>query len=178
MAITIQLPSGESLCFEGTTVLVGSDSSCDIQISDAELEPQHARLRKVANRWMVESQGDWPIQAGDSGPGRSCWFTVGDVIRLSPSGPDIVIQPESAAEQNASEIPATTPPPMPGGPSQSGNVADDPSGPPPMPTTQTVQSDPNGEPPPMPQESPASPPKSSSPPPMPSGSQPPPMPGT
>ena len=46
--------------------VVGRDARSGCPVSP--LRDEHARLRKIAGRWLVESLGDWPIQAGVARP--------------------------------------------------------------------------------------------------------------
>jgi pSer/pThr/pTyr-binding forkhead associated (FHA) protein len=60
MAITVELSSGQRIVVESESATVGSDQSCDISLPDVkQLQPRHAQIRKVANKWMIESSGDW-----------------------------------------------------------------------------------------------------------------------
>ncbi len=99
MSITIQLPSNERKVFDTTSILIGSAAVCDIQL--AELRPQHAKIRKLANRWMVESLGDWPVQSGENEPGKRCWLKSGEHVTLTPDGPALVFQPSEETAQPA-----------------------------------------------------------------------------
>lgn len=117
MSITIQLPSGEHVSLDNNNVLIGSESGSDVVISDQNVQSQHARIRKMAGRWMVESLGDWLIQAGDSEAGKTCWIQPTDEIRLSPTGPVLVFQPKPTASdktpETATSVPAAAPPALP-----------------------------------------------------------------
>ena len=104
MAITVELSSGQRIVVESESATVGSDQSCDISLPDVkQLQPRHAQIRKVANKWMIESSGDWLLQVGDGVPGRKCWLSPGDVIHLTESGPLLIFAPpdESSAQTDA-----------------------------------------------------------------------------
>lgn len=91
MAIMVQLPSGRTLVVESSAATIGSDPGCDVALpEDGQVQPRHARIKKVANRWMIESEGDWLIQVGNGVPGRKQWLKPNDTIRLTESGPCIV----------------------------------------------------------------------------------------
>ena len=123
MSITVQLSSGRAVSVESDSALVGRDPSCDIALPDErELHPRHARIKKVANKWMIESEGDWPIQVGSGVPGRKLWLSSGDTIRLTESGPEIVFfvgnigtTPPHLPSINAKPEPVSSslPPPIP-----------------------------------------------------------------
>ncbi len=84
----------ERRVFDQGSVLIGRGSACPIRLPDAaHLREDHARLRKVGDRWMVESRGDWTIRVGDDAPAKFGWLKVGDVIRLSQDGPELVFEP-------------------------------------------------------------------------------------
>ena len=93
MPITLQLPDGRNWEFpEDTTITIGTDASNMIRLT-GPMAAVHARIRRLAGRWLIESAGDWPIQAGSALPARVCWLKVGDVIRLTRNGPEIVFEP-------------------------------------------------------------------------------------
>lgn len=93
MALTIRLYTGRRITVEADSVLIGRDRACQIALPDeTALQPIHARIRKIANRWMVEAQGDWQIQVGTGLPGRMNWLKPGDLIRLTESGPEITFE--------------------------------------------------------------------------------------
>jgi hypothetical protein len=121
MTITIKLPSGERREISQDRILIGRGAHCPICIPDAgNLQDEHARLRKVADRWMIESRGDWLIRVGNDAPSKFGWLKTGDVIRLSRDGPELVFEPahedvvlaglESAAEAAPNRA---LPPPLP-----------------------------------------------------------------
>jgi hypothetical protein len=94
MSITIRLPSGERREIIQERILIGRGARCPICLPEAgHLQEEHARLRKIADRWIVESRGDWLIRVGDAPPTKYGWLKTGDVIRLSQVGPDLVFEP-------------------------------------------------------------------------------------
>ena len=93
MAITIELPDGQRIQIERTSITVGRGPGVDVVIPSPDLQPVHARITKVAGRWMVESAGDWLLQVGDGVPGRKHWLQPDQVIRLTESGVRIVFEP-------------------------------------------------------------------------------------
>jgi hypothetical protein len=94
MPITIQLPDGQRREFRHDPITVGRGPGCQIWLPDeTHLRDEHARIRKIAGRWLVESLGDWPIQAGVEQPARLAWLRIGDPIRLSQDGPELVFEP-------------------------------------------------------------------------------------
>ena len=100
MAITIALPSGNCVQIGDSTIIIGQDKGCHVSLpGEAALHPQHAKISRIAGRWLIESLGDWFVQAGDSPPGRKQWLKPGDSIRLAESGPTIVFEPVDAARR-------------------------------------------------------------------------------
>jgi hypothetical protein len=178
MTITIKLPSGERREISQERILIGRGARCRICLPDAgHLQSEHARLRKIADRWMVESRGDWLIRVGNDAPAKFGWLKTGDVIRLSQDGPELVFEPAHedvvlAALENPAELaPAhAMPPPLPARvaatqtilPPLPDHAASRPT-PPPLPSQQTPS---RSTPPPLPRHNSPSRPM---PPPLPTG---------
>lgn len=96
MGVTFGLPSGACARVDADPVLIGTDEDCQVRLpADGRVRPRHARVRRTAGRWLVESAGDWPVQVGDGPPGRLGWLRPGDVIRLSEAGPDLTFEPSA-----------------------------------------------------------------------------------
>ena len=119
MPITFEMPSGQSIVLESHSVTVGRDQRCDVRLPDQEgIHPIHAKIIRMAGRWMIESEGDWLLQVNDGIPGRKCWLNPGDRIRLTDSGPMIVFQPHTqcagvVAPTPETGVPREMPPPPP-----------------------------------------------------------------
>jgi hypothetical protein len=115
VAITIELPSGEQVTISKHTALIGSEERCDVRL--AGLEPQHARIRKVATRWLIESLGVWTLQVRDGDSSRLAWLTPEDVISLTPGGHRITFDPKMAVETARTPVvepkSRAKPPPLP-----------------------------------------------------------------
>jgi molecular chaperone DnaK len=93
MSITITTPNGDKVRLDSDSALIGRDRTCQIALpEEPSLQPIHAKIRKVANRWMVEAQGEWQIQVGTGMPGRMSWLQPGDMIRLTESGPALIFE--------------------------------------------------------------------------------------
>jgi hypothetical protein len=94
MAITIQLPDGQRREFKHDPIVIGRGPGCQIRLTEeSQLRDEHARIRKLAGRWLIESLGDWPIQAGEDASSRLSWLKVGDTIRLAQDGPELIFEP-------------------------------------------------------------------------------------
>jgi WD40 repeat protein len=106
MPIHLELPDGRRVEINSATALIGRDASCQVALVDADkLEPLHARLRQMAGRWLIESQGDWLLQVGVAPPARMGWLKPGDVVQLTPEGPKLVFDPPAATEPATSAKP-------------------------------------------------------------------------
>lgn len=93
MAITIRLPSGECAYVDADTALIGTDATCQVRLpSDGRVQPQHARVRRTAGRWLIESTGEWHLRVGNGPEGRLSWLQPGDVIRLAEAGPNLTFE--------------------------------------------------------------------------------------
>lgn len=100
MAITIALPSGDCVRIDDSTIIIGQDKACDVSLpGETALHPQHAKISRIAGRWLIESLGDWFVQTADTPPGRKQWLKPGDSIRLTESGPTIVFEPTNATHR-------------------------------------------------------------------------------
>lgn len=95
MAITIGLADGRRITTERDTATIGRGPGADVVVASDEIQPIHARVLQVAGRWMVESTGDWLLQAGDSVPGRKQWLAPDRVIWLTESGVMVVFDPSA-----------------------------------------------------------------------------------
>ena len=97
MAITVSVANGPSFTFEGDDATIGSDPSCTISLpQDPRIKLQHAVLRRIAGRWMIESK-DGEIRVGSDPPAKVKWLSPGDAIELTPLGPQLLFQPASVA---------------------------------------------------------------------------------
>jgi len=108
MAITVELGFGQIITVQRDTATIGQDPGADIRIPDSpKIQPIHARIVKVANRWMIQSAGDWLLQVGDGVPGRKLWLNSGDLVHLSESGPYMVFDPKPMAPKPAVQLAET-----------------------------------------------------------------------
>ncbi|TWU05277.1 hypothetical protein CA54_59650 [Symmachiella macrocystis] len=101
MAFRVATEAGAIIEIEGTSAVIGRDRFCAIAFPDDErLCGQHATIKRVAGRWMIESQGDHLLTAGNAPSARVHWLQPGDSIGLTETGPKLVFEPAE---------PATTP---------------------------------------------------------------------
>ena len=83
MSVSIQIPSGERIIADKEVILIGRDDTCDICLSDPEIQPRHARIENISGRWLVKSEGDWELQVNDDPKGSMSWLTAGDTVILT-----------------------------------------------------------------------------------------------
>ena len=94
MAFTLETGDGRRVAIDGSSATLGQGDECQIRFpGDSRLLPVHATIRKVADRWLIEAQGDWNVQVGEAIPSRLCWLKPGDRIRLTELGPIVVFEP-------------------------------------------------------------------------------------
>jgi predicted component of type VI protein secretion system len=106
MAITLQLPDGVETTLDVDDITIGAEHECDVTLAgDERIRPQHARIFLDADQWVVESLSGGLIQVGDGSPAGDHVLRPGDVIRLGPTGPEIIFQPLAEVDQHAS-VPA------------------------------------------------------------------------
>lgn len=91
----------------GDEALIGRDTACAIALpDDARLAARHAALRMVGGRWLIEARADSLLQVGSAAPARLGWLNDGDVIRLTPNGPELIVNPSNTAPMSATATPA------------------------------------------------------------------------
>jgi len=113
MAFRVQTSAGNIVEIEGNSATIGSDSACAINFSGNNLvEAQHAAIKKVAGRWMIEAKGETLLKVANSEPGRVHWLQPGDVVELAEGGPELVFNPTADATvvATSSAVPATPAP--------------------------------------------------------------------
>jgi|GEM_PF-2306402 len=97
MGIVIGLDSGRRE-FAGEEIVIGRSPSAQLSLPEvAHLAERHAILRRVAGRWLIESQGTETLRVGDGRPTKVAWLNPGDVIHLSATGPAITFDPPVGA---------------------------------------------------------------------------------
>lgn len=93
----------------GDEALIGRDAACAISLpEDSRLAARHAALRMIGGRWLIEARGDAMLQVGTEAPSRLGWLNDGDVIRLTPGGPELVFNPPPVAVADSTPSKSST----------------------------------------------------------------------
>ena len=109
MPIRIDVAPGKSVVVDSRSASIGADVDCDVVLPREEgIQPRHATIKMVAARWIVESAGDWLLQADDGVPGRKQWLVSGSRIRLNRTGPEIVFSQYEAEGHSQVSPPGVT----------------------------------------------------------------------
>lgn len=94
---SVQFTNSQQIVIDGEKAVIGSNLQCDIVISDdSRIALEHAVIKSVSGRWMVESLTDGYISVGDGTAVRFCWLKPNDCIHLTPDGPDLVFVVDAA----------------------------------------------------------------------------------
>ncbi len=84
----------QTLSFHTDAVGIGRDPDNQVAFpNDSRLALQHAILRCVNGRWIVESRDGGPIRIGNGRPSKFAWLNPGDVIHLTETGPELIFEP-------------------------------------------------------------------------------------
>ncbi len=99
--------------FQEESIVIGRSPSARLSLPDTRLADQHAILRLVAGRWLIEAQGDGVIRVGDGRPTKVAWLNPGDVIHLTETGPSLTFAPTASTVAAAPLAAAVVAPPIP-----------------------------------------------------------------
>ena len=93
MTVFVRLADGRCFSISGEAATVGRSEECDVSLpEDSRILAQHAVLRKVGGRWIIEAKADQLIRVGASQPARVNWVKDSDIIFLTESGPALVFE--------------------------------------------------------------------------------------
>ena len=110
MAITLQLPNGTETTLDADDITIGAEPDCDVTLAEDErIQPRHARIFLDADQRVIESLSGGLIQVGDGSPASDHVLRPGDVIRLGPTGPEIIFQPLAEVDEHISSPAAVSP---------------------------------------------------------------------
>ncbi|MBS0263708.1 MAG: hypothetical protein JSS02_17325 [Planctomycetes bacterium] len=109
---TLLLINGQPQRFDAQEITIGRNPANTISLPhDTRLAANHAILKAVGGRWIVEAREGGPLRVGAGRPTRFAWVNPGDVIHLTDTGPELVLEPGSTAP-----APAVTAAPLVGTP--------------------------------------------------------------
>lgn len=83
--------------FSSQSITIGRSPTSQLSIADPRLSEQHAVLKQVAGRWLIEAVGETAIRVGDGRPSKIAWLNPGDVISLTETGPTLTFSPVVAS---------------------------------------------------------------------------------
>lgn len=117
--LKLLLESGELVELTGSAITIGSKPGCHLVIeNDRRIRDIHVTLRRIGDRWLAESTIPPQVSVDDLGPALWHWIqTPGQVLHLTPNGPDIVFQPTGSAHVSAGSSQEPTRPPKDADPS-------------------------------------------------------------
>jgi hypothetical protein len=95
MGLTLGVDSRQ-MEFEESSIVIGRSPSAQLSLADDRLAAEHAILRQVAGRWLIEAQADGVIRVGDGRPTKVAWLTPGDIIHLTEAGPCLTFSPTAS----------------------------------------------------------------------------------
>lgn len=102
----------QTLLFDTNTIGIGRAPENQISLpSDMRLAAQHAVLKSVNGRWLIESREGGPVRIGNGRPVQFAWLNPGDIIHLTEAGPDLTFNPvpSSGTLENQTNTPAPLP---------------------------------------------------------------------
>jgi hypothetical protein len=106
MAIKLAIAGRPPIELFEDTIVLGSDPGCTVTFEDMpNVKPEHAVIRMIAGRWLVEAREADAILIGDNEPKKVHWLNPGDLIRMSESGPTVIFQPLSGESPAAGSRP-------------------------------------------------------------------------
>lgn len=93
MAVVFKI-DGRMLQCDGEVIAIGRAPSNQISLpNDTRLAPVQAVLKRVAGRWIIESQNGETLRVGDGRPTLFAWLDPGDSIYLTEAGPEVTFLP-------------------------------------------------------------------------------------
>ena len=100
---SITLPTGKSFLLTKNSVVIGSLSDCDMIVLG--LQEQHARMRKIAGRWLIESLGSWLMDIGEEKQKRLAWLDRRLEILFNKEKIRLIFSPGNSLEGSELHIP-------------------------------------------------------------------------
>lgn len=102
MSIKLVVEGKPPIELDGEEIFLGSDPTCTVAFCDAlSVKPNHAVIRLVDERWIIEVLQAETIIVGGTKPKKAHWLTPGDVICLTDDGPKFTFDPPVPVTQPA-----------------------------------------------------------------------------
>ena len=93
MTITLSLDDGTQQSFTKNEISVGCGSDCDFTLPAIDgIRDHHAIIRRIADRYLIESCGEWLFHTMEHSDDRRLWIHSGDLINLASRGPTLRVE--------------------------------------------------------------------------------------
>ena len=94
MPITLAVHGRSPITVGDDEISLGSDPGCQVSFADIEeIKPNHAVIREIGGKWLIEAREAESLIVGDAKPARVHYLKPGDVIRLTENSPPVTFQP-------------------------------------------------------------------------------------
>ncbi|MEI8018398.1 MAG: FHA domain-containing protein [Schlesneria sp.] len=94
MPITLAVHGRPPITVGADEISLGSDPSCEVSFSDIdEIKPNHAVIREIGGKWLIEACEADSLIVGNAKPARLHYLKPGDVIRLTENSPPVTFEP-------------------------------------------------------------------------------------
>ncbi len=94
MPITLAVHGRTPITVGDEEISLGSDPGCQVSFADVdEIKPNHAVIREIGGKWLIEAREAESLVVGDAKPARIHYLKPGDVIRLTENSPPVTFQP-------------------------------------------------------------------------------------
>ncbi|QDS90499.1 hypothetical protein EC9_47080 [Rosistilla ulvae] len=113
MAVELSLDNGQRQVFSQNEITIGCASRCDFVVPPLDgIYDTHAVIRRVANRWLIESSGPWQLFPAEAHPDTRHWLVAETAIDLATRGPTLHfrIDPTAVVAADRQPISAAQPP--------------------------------------------------------------------
>ncbi|QDV70798.1 hypothetical protein Poly24_45300 [Rosistilla carotiformis] len=90
MSVELSLDNGTRHVFAQGEIIIGCAANCNFIVPPIDgIHDQHAVIRRIANRWLIESCGPWTLTLGQTATDTRHWIHPGDQIDLALRGPTL-----------------------------------------------------------------------------------------
>ena len=94
MPITLAIHGRPPITVGEEEISLGSDPSCQVSFTDVEeIKPNHAVIREIGGKWLIEAREADSLIVGNAKPARIHYLKPGDVIRLTENSPLVTFEP-------------------------------------------------------------------------------------